>query len=91
MPPALPAPLQLAAKAIAELFSRIRPGRVCYRWLRDTYKKRGLTQHALARLEKEGYLVQVDSTRGGNRAYYEPTPLFAERFGHLYASPAAEK
>lgn len=86
---AVPATLQLAAEAIADLIGRTGPGRICYRWLDATYKQRGLTQHALIRLEKDGYLTQVDSTRGKHSAYYEPTPKFAAHFGHLIPAPPA--
>jgi hypothetical protein len=47
-------------------------GELCYRWISQEYKDRGVTQHHLRELAKRGVLSKTDQNKRG--VYYRLNP-----------------
>jgi hypothetical protein len=62
--------IRLAVEAVRALAART-GGSVAFSWLDDEAKRRGVTQHDLKVMAKDGLLEKDgESTRGKHRAYY---------------------
>lgn len=73
----------LAVEAVRAHFRDSTTGcqQVCFRWIAQEFKDRGVTQQHLQQLAALGMLCPVDSVRGGHRRYYERTdhPIWQEQ------------